>query len=244
MRRRRFPRSYALLGVSLAMILVGCGMLLYVAQHSNNEGVTSEGDPSTIPAQCVPTPLSQIPDVLTGFTVPKRITIAKIGVDSKVVPVTAVNGVLDIPDNVDVIGWYQEGATPEGAAGSAVLVGHRDGKLGVDGAFYNLATLRPGDKVEIRDAGGIKSEYEVVAREVIPKSTFASVADKYFTLEGEPRLTMITCGGYYDKDKGGYQSNVVVTARRITHSEPDGDIDWSPLTDMDHDHWGFFEPYT
>jgi len=73
--------------------------------------------------------------------------------------------------------------------------------------------------VELTDAGGVDSHYLVVSRRVMSKDEFAQQSDQYFTLEGAPRLTMITCGGFYDKDAGGYQANVIITAKRITHPE-------------------------
>jgi hypothetical protein len=33
-----------------------------------------------------------------------------------------------------------------------------------------------------------------------------------FARTGAPRLRLITCGGEYDVDAGGYQQNLVVTA--------------------------------
>ncbi len=36
--------------------------------------------------------------------------------------------------------------------------------------------------------------------------------EELFAVDGPPRLTLISCGGYYDPDNGGYQDNVVVTA--------------------------------
>ena len=46
--------------------------------------------------------------------------------------------------------------------------------------------------------------------ESIPKKKLP--IDDVFATDGSPRLTLITCGGYYDRSNGGYQDNVVVTA--------------------------------
>jgi hypothetical protein len=50
----------------------------------------------------------------------------------------------------------------------------------------------------------------VVSRESILKKRLPY--EELFAVDGPPRLTLISCGGYYDKDNGGYQDNVVVTA--------------------------------
>lgn len=54
--------------------------------------------------------------------------------------------------------------------------------------------------------------YRVVAREFIQKSAFGDAAPDLFALDGQARLTLISCGGFYDPNAGGYQANVVVTA--------------------------------
>ena len=35
---------------------------------------------------------------------------------------------------------------------------------------------------------------------------------------GAPRLHLVTCGGPYLPDRGGYQDNVVVSAQRVSPS--------------------------
>lgn len=44
------------------------------------------------------------------------------------------------------------------------------------------------------------------------------------------RLTLISCGGVYDPDRGGYQDNVVVTA--VPETPPAGDRDAPPAGDQ------------
>ena len=36
--------------------------------------------------------------------------------------------------------------------------------------------------------------------------------DDLFAVDGPARLTIITCGGVYERDNGGYQANVIITA--------------------------------
>ena len=63
---------------------------------------------------------------------------------------------------------------------------------------------------QVRLADGTVVAYRIVAREFIDKQ--ALPVANLFSRDGPPRLTLITCGGDYDRAGGGYQDNVVVTA--------------------------------
>jgi hypothetical protein len=54
--------------------------------------------------------------------------------------------------------------------------------------------------------------YTVAAREIYRKT--AIPLDRYFARDGAPRLTLITCGGPFDRATGHYRDNVVITAAR------------------------------
>ncbi|MCX6431581.1 MAG: class F sortase, partial [Actinobacteria bacterium] len=94
--------------------------------------------------------------------------------------------------------------------GSAVLVAHRDGREQGRGVFYWLGNLSVGDKIFVKTSAGETLPYKVVARELIKKKSLPY--EELFAVDGDPRLTLISCGGYYDRNHGGYQDNVVVTA--------------------------------
>ena len=78
------------------------------------------------------------------------------------------------------------------------------------GVFYDLGAMDLGDRVRVRDDAGTSLEFEVVARESLSKKGLPY--DELFAADGPPRLTLISCGGEYDADRGGYQDNVIVTA--------------------------------
>lgn len=119
---------------------------------------------------------------------------------------------MEIPEDIMKVGWYQYSVTPGSHQGSAVIVGHRDGAVQGRGAFYSIGTLDVGDKVVVTNEDGQKLQYKVVARELLDKHKWSKEAPKYFVIDGPARLTLISCGGYYDRAAGGYQSNVIVTA--------------------------------
>jgi len=142
---------------------------------------------------------------------PAALIIPSIGVATSVLEagVTASGGVA-VPDDIALTGWYRYGAQPSDGRGSTVLVGHRDGRVQGAGAFFRVGELRPGDRVTVVDTQWRRWTYQVVARESFRKSA-VPYAD-LFAQNGPPRLTLISCGGRFLKDKGSYEDNVVVTA--------------------------------
>lgn len=143
--------------------------------------------------------------------VPVRVSIGRLGVQAPVDPVGVYeDGSVEIPEDITRVGWYQFGAGPGQGSGSTVIVGHRDGFDEGPGAFYSISALEPGDVVELALADGSTRSYEVVSREAIDRGLLPS--DGVFDEDGPERLTLISCIGYFDRDNGGYQQNVVVTA--------------------------------
>ena len=65
----------------------------------------------------------------------------------------------------------------------------------------------------VLNSAGDELAYKVVSRESIVKKRMP--LEELFAIDGPPRLTLISCGGYYDKDNGGYQENIVVTAVQV-----------------------------
>ena len=142
---------------------------------------------------------------------PVRIRVPNAGVDAPVV-VTGVDerGGMAVPEDVRTVGWYRFGAGPGAAAGSAVLAGHVDDRIQGRGAFYRLADLPAASPVEVTLADGTVLTYRVGAVEQMAKTVLP--ADRLFARDGSPQLALITCGGDFDREKGGYTDNVVVTA--------------------------------
>ena len=142
---------------------------------------------------------------------PVQVRIPAIGVDASVVPVALDDArAVQIPEDIAVVGWYALGVAPGSPVGSAVLVGHRDGRTDGRGALYDLARLAPGDRVTVTDGRGRGLDFDVVSREVVAKALLPT--DDLFAIDGPARLTIITCGGAYERDNGGYQANVIITA--------------------------------
>lgn len=149
--------------------------------------------------------------------VPTRVSIPAVGVDAAVVPVgVARDGAMRLPRDARLAGWYRFGPRPGSGTGSVVVAAHVDSRTRGPGAFYLLRETRPGDRVTLMTDSGRPSAYRVVARELVRKRSLP--LEELFRRDGREVLTLITCGGRYLSDAGGYQDNVVVSAVPVVSS--------------------------
>ncbi len=141
---------------------------------------------------------------------PVTVRVGGIEIEAPVVPVgVESDGQMEIPTDVDEIGWYSFGPAP-GEQGSAVLAGHVSSRAQGRGVFYDLKRVAPGDAVEVEHEDGTTTSYSVVAVRTIDKGELPT--DEIFSRDGEPILTLITCGGSFSRSLNSYDSNVVVVA--------------------------------
>ena len=140
---------------------------------------------------------------------PVRVVLSSVGIDAPVRPVgVAEDGQMQLPPDPRVMGWYRFGPAP-GADGSVVVAGHLDSKRFGLGPLARLRDVEVGQPIEVTLAGGATSTYTVVAVERFDRQ---GLPEELFSRQGPERLRVITCGGEYDPDAGGYQQNLVVTA--------------------------------
>lgn len=141
---------------------------------------------------------------------PERLRIDVLGIDAPVGDYgVAPSGQMDVPDNITEVGWYKYGPSP-GEPGSAVLAAHVDLRGPGRGLFYDLDELEADDEVVVGYSDGESRRFRVVARSTYLKSELP--LDAIFSREGDPVLTLITCGGGFSESQGSYDSNVVVYA--------------------------------
>ena len=223
-------RSRPAIVVFWASIAVIVGALLVIgvqrwqaAEEANVESVGERPDfgasatpsaspsPSPSPSPSASPSPSPSPSAPLLVASPMGVRIPALDVDTEVFPVGLdKNDAIEIPEDIRYVGWYKYGVPPGVDRGSAVLVAHRDGREQGRGVFYSLGTLEPGDKVYVMTSEGEELPYKVVSRESILKKSLPY--EELFAVDGDPRLTLISCGGFYDPNNGGYQDNVVVTA--------------------------------
>lgn len=143
---------------------------------------------------------------------PAQLTVPRLDLD---IPIVATRldraGGMELPDRPDRIGWYAYGSRPGAAEGSAVLGGHVDSSRYGIGPLVELRRLRTGDRIVVRTNDGDLT-FRVNRIDLVSKR--ALDLDEVFARDGRPVLRILTCGGPYLPDRGGYQDNVVVTAVR------------------------------
>jgi len=140
---------------------------------------------------------------------PKRIIIPAVDIDAGFEFVgLSPDGAMDVPKDPSNVAWYQLGPRP-GEAGNAVLAGHVDwgGKTAV---FWRLGELKPGDVIEIVAADARKYEFVVQWQQWYDADR--APVEQVFGQSGDAELTLITCGGTFDRQRRQYLSRLVVRA--------------------------------
>ena len=122
----------------------------------------------------------------------------------------APDGQLALPADVATVGWYVYSPAPGATAGSTVIAGHVDSAVQGVGALFALRAAKVGDRIRVLLASGAAREFRVVRLAVYRKTALPAAA--LFTLTGPPVLTVVTCGGRFDRTRRSYDGNVVVTA--------------------------------
>lgn len=220
-------RTYA----SVAALVLGCAVAVGVplALRGGGSGPTpvatiGAGAPTRLAVPTTPAPISSsstapVPRAPRTSTTPAarlssppvRLTVSGVDISAPVVPVgVETDGTAEIPERVDTVGWYRFGPAPGAPAGSTVLMGHVDDRVQGEGAFFRLREVGAGSVVSVVTADGVTHRYRVVGRQQYPKSEVPLAA--IFSRSGTPRLTLITCGGTFDRAARSYEDNVVVTA--------------------------------
>lgn len=234
------PRRRSLVAlVASAAVLAGSGVAFGVAQQravgdelpqtvvsTETVGAAPSNEPSPTPTTpASPTPAPWVTDETTRVDAtqivmpepvdpPQLLSIASVSVQMPV----AATGVtaddqMELPDDPAVIGWYKFGAVPGAETGSTVLGGHVDSIEKGIGPLARLATTSVGDEVVVTGGDGEQLRYEVVSVERISKA--ALPVDVLFRPDGPHQLAVVTCGGRYLPEAGGYEDNIVVIARPV-----------------------------
>jgi hypothetical protein len=144
---------------------------------------------------------AQRPDTVTlpsGAAVPVRVAS------------TSPSGLLQVPDDITVAGWWDGGARLGDAYGAMVVASHVDSPAQGLGPFAELLEVRPGDRVTVASSE-LRQRFSVTTVDLMPK-TDLETGDAVFSTAGGNRLVLITCAGPFDPDRGGYQDLAVVTA--------------------------------
>ena len=152
----------------------------------------------------VPAPSQVTPEPPVALVLPD-------GTRMSVVPVgTQRDGALELPPDVGTAGWWDGGPKLGDLFGALVIAAHVDSFDEGIGPFAQLLTMRPGQRIRLVSRT-LSHEFAVDDTRFVPRTSLLSDPDA-FARKGPLRLVLITCGGPYDADAGGYRDNVIVVA--------------------------------
>ena len=207
----------ALVAIGLALVLTGAVVLLapddpVAADTGSVLGLPAAADPdprravTTTTAQATtPTPQTSTAPA-PGFP-PERLLVAGVDVDAPLVSTLVdTDGAFVPPDDPEQLAWWR-GVRPGEGAGSVVVAGHIDSRRFGQGPLARVVELEPGDRAVLTGPGGARAEYLVRGVQTFPKESFP--ASELFGTGGPERLVLVTCGGTFDRESGGWDSNVV-----------------------------------
>ena len=177
------------------------------------------GPPSSARTSSVPAAASEksgpVPSARTGrpgrterVTFVPETVILPGGARASVQPAATVDGQLQVPENVQHVGWWDGSAYAGDPFGRTVIAGHVDSASGGAGFFARLLEVKVGDTVTLR-AGSSQLRYKISSVQTVARHALATDSQA-FDQSGLHRLVLITCTGDYRRDRGGYESNLVV----------------------------------
>lgn len=144
---------------------------------------------------------------------PVSITIPSIDVRSEVFPIgKAKDGSLRVPQpgpRLDKAAWYNNSPTP-GQPGPSVIEGHVATEQSGPSVFFELAEVRPGDKIKISRTDRTTVVFTAHAVREYAKDRFPTEL-VYGGSLGKPTLRLITCTNF-DESTGSHIGNLIVFA--------------------------------
>jgi len=111
------------------------------------------------------------------------------------------------------VGWWDGSAQAGEVFGSTVIAGHVDSNTDGIGFFARLLRIKVGDTITLR-GDSHRLEYRVMS---VKKVAGKALATRSHALDqaGPHRLVLTTCTGNFHRDRGGYDSNLVVVAKPL-----------------------------
>lgn len=198
---------------SIALLMVAAG--LWALQRSGDERADLVGAPATTTTSTTLPPTSTTTPTTTTSTTPPRpgepvvLAIPSLGVDAAIVPVgLEPDGEMQVPP-ASQAGWYLYSPRPGEQDGTSVIAAHVD-YAGQRGVFFDLRSLQVGAEVAVTDDAGTVHRYTVSERFQVDKDQLP--IEEIFVADGPAVLTLITCGGSFDRGARSYRDNIVVRA--------------------------------
>lgn len=176
-------------------------------------GSLADASPSL---QSAALPLEAAPPALPTLapSQPWRIVIPEIAVDAPVVAVgLEPDGAMGAPEGPFEVGWFGDGPVP-GQLGNVLLDGHVDWTNRQTGrafgaVFWRLARLPTGSPIYLTDGD---TELIYTVGEKLRFAWDDPAGAEVLQPTGDARLTLITCGGLFDRATRNYSMRDVVIA--------------------------------
>lgn len=193
---------------AVVLLLVGCGTVPAATPSAS-------APPPPPPKPVVDVPVAAAtPTPVRPAVAPVRVSIAAAGIDVPVVPVgVEQSGLMELPVDPAVGGWYRFGPDPAAEKGNVLISAHVDAPGYPIGPFSRIRDLSPGAVVEVADAEGVMHTYAIESVTFYPKTSLP--VDELFARDGAPALVLVTCGGAFDASTGTYEDNVVAIATPV-----------------------------
>ncbi len=146
---------------------------------------------------------------------PSRILIPRLSIDAEVQRLGLTKtGNMAAPNNFVDTSWYKFGTLP-GDVGSAVIAGHEDNALGLDGVFKHLEDLSLGDDIYILAEDGTRTHFQVVDKKLFPYDLAGPELEQVFHADDAARLNLITCAGSWLPEAHTNDQRLVVYTKRV-----------------------------
>lgn len=126
---------------------------------------------------------------------------------------TTANGVLDVPENIGIAGWWRGGSRIGDPFGATLIAAHVDSSTQGLGPFAELLSVKPGAEITVR-TDTLTQTFRVETLRLRPKGSIAPTSSLH-SPDGQRRLTLVTCAGPFDRARGGYQNLAIVIASPI-----------------------------
>jgi LPXTG-site transpeptidase (sortase) family protein len=161
---------------------------------------TAEPEPTVAPTVAPEVPIA-------------RLVIPSIRVNAQVTPRgVSADGAMEDPKGPTEVAWYTFSALPN-RPGNIVMAGHVDYINYGAAVFYNIGRLKQGDEIRIDLTNGETATYQVTSVTLYKEAT-APVAEIVGPTDVET-VTLITCGGVFNRALREYESRTVVKAERV-----------------------------
>ena len=174
-------------------------------------------EPSPSPSSSATAPEIATRDASIGSTqaaatvAPVRLSIPQLNIDMRIDAMGLDgDGAMALPDNASDAGWYKFGPGVANEAGATVIAAHVDSRHDGIGPFSRLKDASPGSTISVAGSDGSSVDY--VVTEVRSVGKIDAPMAEVFDRAGDPRLTLVTCGGEFDSSTGHYIDNIILTA--------------------------------